>query len=160
MFTKFDLLITREQSDNTGGHEDPGARARAKYEVLCRSQFHKEPKDVPAAIFSGNCSSADVRRNTDLPSFVFIEKQEYRNLIEKLTSAAHGSVKADLPQSAGRLISSQVQLTRPRITPAFLAWSIAQRVDHEIIILASIEYVRSSSFLSSPYPIHQSWTKS
>jgi hypothetical protein len=163
VFTKFDLFVTREQFDNTSGditHKTPEATARAKYEGLCRSQFKKEAKDVPAVIISGNCSFVSVRRNTNLPSFMFIEKQEHRNLIEELTSTTHRFVKADSHNSAGRLISSQVQLTRPPITPAFLAWSIAQRVDHEIIILAAIEYVRSSSFLSSPHPIRQSWARS
>ena len=59
VFTKFDLLVSRVQFDVARGdiqkHEHPGARARAMYEDLCRSLFHKDPKDVPAVIFSGNC---------------------------------------------------------------------------------------------------------
>ena len=61
VFTKFDLLVSRVRSDITPGkHEDPRAKAQAMYEDLCRSQFHKDPKDVPAVIFSGNCSSVCV----------------------------------------------------------------------------------------------------
>ena len=54
VFTKFDLLVSNITRDR---HEDPRARAHAMYEDLCRSQFNKDPKDVPAVIFSGNCSS-------------------------------------------------------------------------------------------------------
>ena len=35
----------------------------------------------------------------------------------------------------------------PQIAPALLAWSAAQRVNHDINIQASIEYVQSCSFL-------------
>ena len=58
VFTKFDLLVSRVQSDITHGviqtHKHPDARAHAMYEDLCRSLFHKDPKDAPAVIFSGN----------------------------------------------------------------------------------------------------------
>ena len=61
VFTKFDLLVSRVQSDITPEKDgDPRAKAHAIYEDLCRSQFHKDPKDVPAVIFSGNCSSVCV----------------------------------------------------------------------------------------------------
>ncbi len=68
VFTKFDLLVSRVQFDITRGdiqkHEHPGARAHAMYENLCSSLFHQAPKDVPAVIFSGNCSSVCVPRKT------------------------------------------------------------------------------------------------
>ena len=51
VFTKFDLLVSNFTRDR---HEDPRARAHAMFEDLCRSQFNKDPKDVPAVIFSGN----------------------------------------------------------------------------------------------------------
>ena len=66
VFTKFDLLVSRVRFDiareNTQRHEDPVARAYAMYENLSRSQFRKDPKDVPVVIFSGNCSSLCVLR--------------------------------------------------------------------------------------------------
>lgn len=59
VFTKFDLLVSRVQFDITRGvfkeHEHPGSRAHMMYKDLCRSLFRECPKDVPAAIFSGNC---------------------------------------------------------------------------------------------------------
>ena len=68
VFTKFDLLVSRVQFDVTRGviqkHEHPGARARAMYEDLCRSLFHKDPKDVPTVIFSGICPIVCVPRKT------------------------------------------------------------------------------------------------
>jgi hypothetical protein len=63
VFTKFDLLVSRVDSDITRERlEDSRARAHTIYEDLCRSQFHKDPKDVPAVIFSGNCFSVFVPR--------------------------------------------------------------------------------------------------
>ncbi|KAH9018529.1 hypothetical protein EDB85DRAFT_2294479 [Lactarius pseudohatsudake] len=128
VFTKFDLLVSRVQFEITRGdiqtHEHPGVRAHAMYENLCGSLFHRDPKDVPAVIFS--------------------EKPAYRYLIGELTSTTHAIIKADSHHFAGGPTSSQVQ--RPPITPALLAWSIAQMVSHDIIIQASIEHVLSSSF--------------
>ena len=62
VFTKFDLLVSRLQSDHIAPEKDkdPRAKAQAMYEDLCRSQFYKDPKDVPAVIFSGNCPSVCV----------------------------------------------------------------------------------------------------
>ncbi|KAI9438752.1 hypothetical protein H4582DRAFT_195796 [Lactarius indigo] len=126
VFTKFDLLVSRVRFDITHGdiqtHEQPGVQARAMYENFCGSLFHKDPKDVPAVIFS--------------------EKQEHRDLIGELTSTTRTIIKADPHNSTGGLTSSQVRQTSP-ITPALLAWSIAQRVNHDIIIQASIEVGRS-----------------
>lgn len=62
VFTKFDLLVSRVQSIQK--HEQPVARAHAMYEDSCRSLFHKDPKDVPAVIFSGDCASLCVPRKT------------------------------------------------------------------------------------------------
>ncbi|KAI9456389.1 hypothetical protein BJY52DRAFT_1276672 [Lactarius psammicola] len=123
VFTKFDLLVSRVQFDVTRSHEQPMARAHAMYEDLCSSLFHKDPKDVPAVIFS--------------------EKRAYRDLIGELTSTTHGIIRADSRNSAGRPTSSQVQLPGIPIAPALLAWSVAQRVNHDIIIQASIEVGRS-----------------
>ena len=65
VFTKFDLLVSRVQSDITPEmNEDPRAKVQAMYEDLCRSQFHRDPEDVLAVIFSGNCSSVCVPQNT------------------------------------------------------------------------------------------------
>ncbi|KAH9172756.1 hypothetical protein EDB89DRAFT_859458 [Lactarius sanguifluus] len=126
VFTKFDLLVSRVQFDITRGdiqtHEHPGVRAHAMYENLCSSLFHRDPKDVPAVIFS--------------------EKPAYRDLIGELTSTTHAIIKADSHHFAGGPTSSHVR-QRPPITPALLAWSIAQRVSHDVIIQASIEVGRS-----------------
>jgi hypothetical protein len=63
VFTKFDLLASRVQSDITPEkHDDPRTKAHAMFEDLCRSQFQKDPKDVPAVIFSGIHSSVCVPR--------------------------------------------------------------------------------------------------
>jgi len=68
VFTKFDLLVSRVQFDITHGdiqkHEHPSARAHAMYKDLCSSLFHKDPKDVPAVVFSGNCYSVYIPRKT------------------------------------------------------------------------------------------------
>ncbi|KAH9172740.1 hypothetical protein EDB89DRAFT_1963392 [Lactarius sanguifluus] len=110
VFTKFDLLVSRVQFDVTRG-EQPGAKARATYEGLCSLP------DVPAVIFSGNFSSAYVPHKTILcpPS-------------------------ADSQDLTGRPASSSQVLPSPPITPTLLAWSIAQRVNHDVIIQASIEH--------------------
>ncbi|KAH9057192.1 hypothetical protein EDB87DRAFT_1632991 [Lactarius vividus] len=124
VFTKFDLLVSRVQFDITRGdiqtYEHPRVWAHAMYENLCRSLFHRDPKDVPAVIFS--------------------EKPTYRDLIGELTSATHAIIKADSHHFASGPTSSQVR-QKPPITPALLAWSTAQRVSHDIIIQASIEHV-------------------
>ncbi|KAH9003566.1 hypothetical protein EDB86DRAFT_3100095 [Lactarius hatsudake] len=126
VFTKFDLLVSRVQFDTTRGdvqtHEHPGAKAHAMYENLCGSLFHKDPKHVPAVIFS--------------------EKRAYKDLIGELTSTTHAIIKADSHNFTGGPTASQVR-QRPPITPALLAWSIAQRVNHDTIIQASIEVGRS-----------------
>ncbi|KAI9438741.1 hypothetical protein H4582DRAFT_195156 [Lactarius indigo] len=125
VFTKFDLLVTRAQFDTTRGDiqtREHRARAHAMFESLCDSLFHKDPKDVPAVIFS--------------------EKRAYRDLIGELTSTTHAIIKAGSHNFTGGSTSSQVR-PRPPITPALLAWSIAQRVNHDIIIQASIEVGRS-----------------
>ncbi|KAH8979092.1 hypothetical protein EDB92DRAFT_426644 [Lactarius akahatsu] len=126
VFTKFDVLVSRVQFDIAHGdiqtHEHPGVRAHAMYENLCGSLFNRDPKDAPAVIFS--------------------EKRAYRDLIGELTSTTHAIVKADSHNITGGPTSSQVR-QRPPITPTLLAWSIAQRVNHDIIIQASIEIGRS-----------------
>ena len=64
VFTKFDLLVSRVQSDITPEEDEgPGTKAHAMYGDLYRSQFHQDPKDVPEVIFSGNCSSVCVPHN-------------------------------------------------------------------------------------------------
>ncbi|KAH9018730.1 hypothetical protein EDB85DRAFT_2154290 [Lactarius pseudohatsudake] len=147
VFTKFDLLVSRAQFDVTRG-EQPSVKARATYEGLCSSLFHKDSKDVPAVIFSGNFSSAYVPHKTIQcpPSFISIEKPAYRDLISELTSTTHAIIKTDSQDLAGRPTSSSQVLPSPPITPTLLAWSIAQRVSHDVIIQASIEHVLSSSF--------------
>jgi hypothetical protein len=85
VFTKFDLLASRVQSDITPENKDHMAKAKAIYEDLCRSQFHKDPKDVPAVIFSGNCSSVCVSQNSiEYPHF--LSSQRNQNIGALLTN--------------------------------------------------------------------------
>ena len=82
----------------------------------------------------------------EIPIFsrlIFIEKQAYSSLIDKLTTTTDGFIKAYSPKLTGRATFSQPAI--PPIAPALLAWSAAQRVNRDIIIQASIEYVLSSS---------------
>ncbi|KAH9003545.1 hypothetical protein EDB86DRAFT_2893126 [Lactarius hatsudake] len=116
VFTKFDLLVSRVQFDATRG-EQPSAKARATYEGLCSSL----PSNAP-------------------PSFISIEKPAHRDLISELTSTTHTIIKADSQDLTGRRTSSSKVLPSPPITPTLLAWSIAQRVNHDVIIQASIEH--------------------
>ncbi|KAH8979846.1 hypothetical protein EDB92DRAFT_1902620 [Lactarius akahatsu] len=127
VFTKFDLLVSRVQFDVTRG-EQPSAKARATYEGLCSSLFHKDSKDVPAVIFS--------------------EKPAFRDLISELTSTTHTIIKVDSQDLTGRPTSSSQVLPSPPITPTLLAWSIAQRVNHDVIIQASIEHYHPTCSLA------------
>jgi len=40
--------------------------------------------------------------------------------------------------------SSETRVANPQIAPVPLVWSIAQRISHDLIIQASIEYASSS----------------
>jgi len=51
------------------------------------------------------------------------------------------------PYNSIGLSTSQARQGRPPTTPVALAWSIAQRANHDITIQASIEHVFLSSFL-------------
>ena len=68
VFTKFDMFVPQIQIENKRGdernHEDSDAEAHAVFEDLCRSLFQKDPKDVPAVIFSGMVCSISVPRKT------------------------------------------------------------------------------------------------
>jgi hypothetical protein len=79
VFTKFDLLVSRVQFDNTRGdtqrHEDPVAGAHAMYGKLCRSLFHREPKDGPAVIFSGNFSSVSVPQKSFNTPYLYLYRE-------------------------------------------------------------------------------------
>ncbi|KAF8266354.1 hypothetical protein EI94DRAFT_1701797 [Lactarius quietus] len=129
VFTNFERVVSSVQSAATRSdkqnHGRPKAtgRAHSMYDKLCRSLFHKDPKDAPAAIFS--------------------EKRAYRHLLGELTSTTHRFIKAASHDSTSLPTSSQVRLPGPPITPILLAWSVAQRVDHDISIQASIEVGRT-----------------
>jgi hypothetical protein len=200
VFTKFDQLVSRVRIDDDRedirNHEDSDVRAHAMFEDLCRSLFQKDPKDVPAVVFSGMYSFFCMRCTKDhsCSSFIFEEERGYGGLINDLTWTTQGLLKAGSHQSAGRYgkvretgvdllypeeiyldgpnlnldetfthadrrpqleerypdapesSSSRAQPPVPPITPAVLGWSVAQRVNHDITIQASIEYVPSSPF--------------
>ena len=66
--------------------------------------------------------------------------------MDELTSITHRFIK----ERTIRLCNSEAQaaffsILEPPIDPALLAWSVAQRAKHEIIIQASIEHVPLSS---------------
>ena len=82
--------------------------------------------------------------------FIFIEKPEQS--LDELTSITHRLIKACRPPRyhqprprprsvvGGTTCSAGFRL-EPPITPVLLAWSVAQRVNHESAIRSSIEHV-------------------
>ncbi|KAF8265732.1 hypothetical protein EI94DRAFT_1804002 [Lactarius quietus] len=120
VFTKFDVVVSQVLFDTAGRHHE---RARAKahtiYEESCRRVFHKEPRDVPAEIVSEN------------PRFIDL----IDNLVETTDSFITDS-RTPSPTRAG------VQGAKQRVGAVPLAWSAAQRVNHDVIIQSSIEVGR------------------
>ncbi|KAF8272135.1 hypothetical protein EI94DRAFT_1796529 [Lactarius quietus] len=124
VFTKFDVVVSRVLFDTAGGDPKQYERARASaytmYEDSCRRLFHKDPSDVPAQIvqISDNTRSLD--------------------LIENLVVATDRLITGLRPSST----PARVQGTKQRVDDVPLVWSAAVRVNHDIIIQASIEVGR------------------
>ncbi|KAH9074319.1 hypothetical protein EDB83DRAFT_2356300 [Lactarius deliciosus] len=62
VFTKFDLVVSQVRLDGPSGeaHTYERTRARGRIEESCRHLFHKDPRDVPAEIVSGNLPSSAI----------------------------------------------------------------------------------------------------
>ncbi|KAH9172741.1 hypothetical protein EDB89DRAFT_2164433 [Lactarius sanguifluus] len=126
VFTKFDLVVSQVplNSPSGGPQHHERARARARIEESCRRLFHKDSKDVPAEIVS------------DDPRFV--------GLIDNLTVTTDRFIT----DSRAPFTRSGAQGEEQRIGAVPLAWSAALRVNHDIIIQASIEVGRSQYWRS------------
>ncbi|KAF8265737.1 hypothetical protein EI94DRAFT_1804007 [Lactarius quietus] len=126
VFTKFDVVVSRVLFDIAGGDAQHLERARdiapTMYEEACRRMFHKEPRDVPAEIVSEKGRFIDLVDNLVVTTDRFV--------IESHSSALDGAQGAQ------------------RVGAIPLAWSAAVRVNHDIIIKASIEVGRSRYWLN------------
>jgi len=125
--TKFDLVVSEVLFDIAGGDTRLYERARdtahAKYEESRRSLFRGKLKDVPVEIVS--------------------TKQRHDDLLERLITTTHKLIMAD-SRNAGMLsISSKTGEGNFQINPVSFALSVEQRVNHNLIIQASIEIGRS-----------------
>ncbi|KAH8977561.1 hypothetical protein EDB86DRAFT_3002349 [Lactarius hatsudake] len=89
------------------------------YEDSCRQLFHKDPRDVPAEIVS--------------------ESSRFIDLIDNLVVTTDRFI-TDSRRPSSR---SSGQGAKQRVDAVPLAWSAALRVNHDIIIQASIEVGRS-----------------
>ncbi|KAH9074334.1 hypothetical protein EDB83DRAFT_2672701 [Lactarius deliciosus] len=129
VFTKFDVVVSQVRLDSPGeSHERARTRAHTMYEDSCRSLFHKDPRDVPAEIVS--------------------ENSRFNDLIDNLVVTTDRFIT----DSRGPSARSSGQGAKQRVGAVPLAWSAALRVNHDIIIQASIEVGRSRywrSLLSS-----------
>ncbi|KAH9003546.1 hypothetical protein EDB86DRAFT_3073326 [Lactarius hatsudake] len=126
VFTKFDLVVSQVplNSHSGGPQHNEHARARARIEESCRRLFRKDPKDVPAEIVS------------DDPRFV--------GLIDNLTVTTDKFIT----DSRAPFTRSGAQGEEQQIGAVPLAWSAALRVNHDIIIQASIEVGRGQYWRS------------
>ncbi|KAH8979091.1 hypothetical protein EDB92DRAFT_1981402 [Lactarius akahatsu] len=129
VFTKFDVVVSKVRLDSPSeSHERARTRAHTMYEDSCRSLFRKDPRDVPAEIVSENSRFIDLIDNLVVTTDRFIT------------------------DSRGPSARSSGQGAKQRVGAVPLAWSAALRVNHDIIIQASIEVGRSRywrSLLSS-----------
>ncbi|KAH9057194.1 hypothetical protein EDB87DRAFT_1131474 [Lactarius vividus] len=129
VFTKFDVVVSQVRLDSPSeSHERARTRAHTMYEDSCRRLFHKDPRDVPAEIVSENTRFIDLIDNLVVTTDRFIT------------------------DSRGPSARSSGQGAKQRVGAVPLAWSAALRVNHDIIIQASIEVGRSRywrSLLSS-----------
>ncbi|KAI9456396.1 hypothetical protein BJY52DRAFT_1381678 [Lactarius psammicola] len=133
VFTKFDVVVSQVLFDVAGGDTQHHERARVKahimYEDSCRRVFHKEPRDMPAVVVS--------------------QKPRFSDFVDNLIVMTDRFITDSRAPSA----RSGVQRAKQRVGPVPLAWSAALRVNHDIIIQASIEVGRSrywSSLWFSP----------
>ncbi|KAH8979845.1 hypothetical protein EDB92DRAFT_328520 [Lactarius akahatsu] len=125
VFTKFDLVVSRVPLNNpSGGPHHHERVARARIEESCRRLFHKDPRDVPAEIVS--------------------DDSRFVGLIDNLTVTTDRFIT----DSRAPFTRSGAQGEEQRIGAVPLAWSAALRVNHDIIIQASIEVGRSQYWRS------------
>jgi hypothetical protein len=118
VFTKFDVLVSQALFDIGGDaqhYERAWTRAITIYEESCRRLFHKEPRDVPAEIVS--------------------EKPKFIDLIDNLIWTTDSFITNSRAPSGGHG-------TKQRVGAIPLAWSTAVRVNHDVVIQASIEIGR------------------
>ena len=137
-FTKFDQAVAVE------GGNPARSNVRARIEQSCRSLLHREPRDVPAEIVSGSCSHFCGIVLSCL--YLFTVRQGFSDLIDNLV------VTTDRLMTGSRATSTErwrAQGAKPRIASTPLVWSAALRVNRDIFIQASIEYVAFSLDLSS-----------
>ena len=128
------------------GGKSARTHARAKIEHSCRSLFHRDPRDVPAEIVSGSCSHFCGMVLSSLHFFTV--RPGFSDLIDNLVVTTDklmtGSRAASLPSERWR-----AQGAKPRIAPAPLVWCAALRINRDIFIQASIEYVAFLSHLNA-----------
>ncbi|KAN0136731.1 hypothetical protein V8E53_005501 [Lactarius tabidus] len=130
VLTKFDLVVSQVLLDRFSGapqyHEGARASAHAMYEEFCRHIFDKEPRDVPAEIVSEKARSSDLIENLVVTT-------------DRLITGSRGSTRAG------------AQAGTQRLGAVPLSWSAAIRVNHDIIIQATIEVGRKR-YWRSPCP--------
>ena len=131
-FTKFDQAVAVE------GGKSARTNARARIEQSCHSLLHRESRDVPAEIVSG--SRSDICGMTLSWLYLFTVRRGSSDLIDNLVATTDrlmtGSRATSIPAERWR-----AQGAKPRIAPAPLVWSAALRINRDIFIQASIEYV-------------------
>ncbi|KAH9018536.1 hypothetical protein EDB85DRAFT_1897124 [Lactarius pseudohatsudake] len=120
VFTKFDVVVSKVRLDSPSeSHERARTRAHKMCQDSCRDLFHENTRDVrhvPAAIVSENSRFIDLIDNVAVTTNKLITNS-----------------RAPSARSSGQGAEQRVGL----------AWSAALRVNHDIIIQASIEVGRS-----------------
>ncbi|KAH9054851.1 hypothetical protein EDB87DRAFT_1417561 [Lactarius vividus] len=125
VFTKIDVVVSQVRLNSPSEtHERARTRAHKICEDLCRSLFYKDPRDVPAEIVS--------------------EDSKFVDLIDDLTVTTDRLITDSRAPPAW----SGVQGAEQEVGAVPLAWSAALRVNHDIIIRASIEVGRSQYWRS------------
>ena len=137
VFTKFDVVVSQVLFD-IGGDAQHHAHARTRaisiYEESCRRIFHKESRDVPVEIVSGTCSLYLQLIEGSANVINLSEKSRFIDLIDNLIWTTDSFITNSRTPSGGPGV-------KQRVGAIPLAWSAAVRVNHDIPIQASIEYV-------------------
>lgn len=147
MATKFDLVVSEVLFDIAGGdtrlYERARCTAHAKYEESRRSLFRGKLRDVPAEIVSSTYPlTRFARKDTRLILF-HLAKERHDDLLERLITTTHKLIMADSRNTSLLSISSETWEGDFQINPVSFALSVEQRVNHNLIIQASIEFVTS-----------------
>lgn len=126
-------------------------------EQSCHSLFHRELGDMPAEIILGTCFL--VSRMALRSLHVFKVRSPFRDLINNLVVTMDRFLTGSHTTSANYSQPS-AQYTEPLIAPIPLVWSVALRVNWDIFIQASIEYVVIvPNFISFICLSFQNWVK-